>query len=158
MKVIERIVKSEGAPSENDLWLDHASGNPELKEYHNGEWVSLVKSLQDQVESLKSNSLEVITIDADIHTPKDYSSIPNYSQINKALAVKYNGRTYLQNQMGMLILNTALALDIDYVIYAWGTFYPTIDLANDYFEIASGEGVIVYADSNGKEKICFIEY
>ena len=38
-KVIERIVKSEGAPLENDLWLDPKTN--ELKHYENEEWKTI---------------------------------------------------------------------------------------------------------------------
>lgn len=33
-KVIERIVESDGAPNENDLWLNGTA----LKKFQNGEW------------------------------------------------------------------------------------------------------------------------
>lgn len=42
MKIIERIVQSDGAPGKQDLWIDHKTGSPELKEYYNGEWVPII--------------------------------------------------------------------------------------------------------------------
>lgn len=42
MKVIERIVESEGSPSQsNDLWLQPQGGNVSLKYFHNGKWTTI---------------------------------------------------------------------------------------------------------------------
>lgn len=38
MKIIERVVKSAGAPGDNDLWLKEEGDNLSLKAHHNGSW------------------------------------------------------------------------------------------------------------------------
>lgn len=38
MKVIERIVKSQGQPQDNDLWLDDSNDSLVLKAKNRGEW------------------------------------------------------------------------------------------------------------------------
>ena len=35
----KRIVESQGAPNENDLWLDTGKHPVQLKSYLNGEWI-----------------------------------------------------------------------------------------------------------------------
>ena len=41
MKVLERVVKSAGAPNKTDLWLDDSGEQLKLKVYHNGSWVEV---------------------------------------------------------------------------------------------------------------------
>jgi len=58
MKVIERIVKQQGEPQENDLWLDDSTTSPVLKVKDKGEWKEVSGGISDEATSQPSDGMK----------------------------------------------------------------------------------------------------
>ena len=82
---VKRIVESQGAPNENDLWLNGTT----LKKYQNGEWV--------EVASGGSGDSSVAQLQADWNQTDDIKAdyIKNKPEIPSVLVVE--GRSYEGN-------------------------------------------------------------